>query len=862
MRKTVSNRKGSKELAQGVRQSRWLTRLMVVAAGVFWTGSSWLAAETREIVGDPSLSAGPVHRALLGADYRDLWTKPIQIEVLDFSTEGGGLTPLFRVGGAQTFGLALKGEDGKAYTFRSLIKEQAQNLHESLRGFLFADIFQDQQASLHPAATVMVPPLASAVGVLHNTPRLVILPDTPALGEFRDLFKGRIGTIEDFPTKASEDYEGFHKAEDIIKSFELVPLWLASPETRVDAREHLRLRLFDMFLGDWDRHANNYRWAKLPGKPDWQPLPEDRDQAFVDFQGFLLALTRPFEPRLLQYEEDYPSSIGLTTQGWPIHRWFLAELDRPTWIEIANDMRSRLTDEVIDESVNLMPPEYYELSRDKLARIMRARRDKLPEIAERIYRYMSAELDVQATDENDLITLTNLGQGQLEVTVALKSGGAPYFQRTLNADDTKSLRVHMRGGQNTLVCKDLSRGGIKIDVVGSRNNDKLQGCSKSSIRFTETDEIERRKTALRVSPNPFEKVGLPSENIPPESDRPRDWRNSTVPNYIIRVGSDDGLVLGGGFTFDRFEFGKNPFGQSHTLTGGVSLTRGTFEAGYSGTYQLWDPRIRTTFDANITSIDEADFFGFGNDTSDSGDSDLFDTEQTRTTIRPGFDFVVSPELNFFSNAEFNFNATDDDDDTLLNDLAPLGVGDFGWLNLIAGIDYDTRDRTVASSPGYHVRVQGSFSPTVFDVDSSFTSVEGEAAGFFGLGTRALLALRVGGRNVSGDFPFQEAAYIGGRTTVRGLDTDRFAGDASVFGSAEIRYTIGEASAYVARAEYGVFAFADVGRVFVDDEDEDDLHPSAGVGISASALDRTVLLSFAIAASEERVTGLFTGGFSF
>ena len=67
---------------------------------------------------------------------------------------------------------------------------------------------------------------------------------------------------------------------------------------------------------------------------------------------------------------------------------------------------------------------------------------------------------------------------------------------------------------------------------------------------------------------------------------------------------------------------------------------------------------------------------------------------------------------------------------------------------------------------------------------------------------------------------------------------------------------------MARAEYGVFAFADVGRVFVDDEDEDDLHPSAGVGISASALDRTVLLSFAIAASEERVTGLFTGGFSF
>jgi len=850
------------------RKLKPLRSLIIVLFGMLWTGGSWLSAETREMVADPSLGAGPVKRFLVGADYRDLWATPIDVEVLDLSTEAGGLKPLFRVGGAQTFGLAMKGADGKSYTFRSLIKEQAQNLHESLRDYAIGRIFQDQQASLHPAATSMVPPLAKAAGVLHNTPRLIVLPDDPALGEFRELFAGRLGTIEEFPTVASDEYAGFYGATEIIKSNDMVPQWLADPNVRIDAQALLRLRLFDFYLGDWDRHANNHRWAKLPGKPDWQPIPEDRDQAFVDFQGLVLALARPFEPRLPRFKETYPSSIGLTTQGWPIHRWFLAELERADWIDMANDLRDRITDAVIDDAVSQMPEPYKPLSADKLTRILKARRDKLPEIADRIYRYTNAELDVQATDKSDRVDIWNLGEGKLEVRLTLKNGETPYFRRQLNPNETKSLRLYLRGGQNTIVCHDLGRGPIKIDVIGSRSNDDLQGCEAAKLRFTEIAEVEHRKEPLRIAPDAFGKVGLPSENIPPDSDRPRDWRSSTVPTFVIRANSDDGLVLGGGFSFDRFAFGKNPFAQRHTLSAGLSLTRGEAEVNYNGIYQHWNPKLRSTLSASIDSIDQADFFGFGNDTSDSGGSDLFETEQTRIVITPGVDYVLSPRVRLFSGLGINFYSTDDDDDTLLNDLAPLGVGDFSWVNLVGGVDYDTRDRSVFNSPGVHVRVEGSISPGTLDLDNSYRSIEGEAAGFFDFGARSLLALRVGGRTVAGAFPFQEAAYIG-RTNVRGLDTNRFAGDASVFGNAEYRYSLGEASAYVARAEYGLFGFVDVGRVFVDDDiledaddDSDQLHPSVGGGLSISGLDRTFLVSLAVAVSDEGAQGIFSAGFSF
>jgi hypothetical protein len=64
-----------------------------------------------------------------------------------------------------------------------------------MREYVVGDVFQDQLAASHPAAPVIVAPLAKAAGVLHSTPKLVVLPDDPALGEFRELYAGRVGTL-------------------------------------------------------------------------------------------------------------------------------------------------------------------------------------------------------------------------------------------------------------------------------------------------------------------------------------------------------------------------------------------------------------------------------------------------------------------------------------------------------------------------------------------------------------------------------------------------------------------------------------------------------------------------------------------
>ena len=119
-----------------------------------------------------------------------------------------------------------------------------------------------------------------------------------------------------------------------------------------------------------------------------------------------------------------------------------------------------------------------------------------------------------------------------------------------------------------------------------------------------------------------------------------------------------------------------------------------------------------------------------------------------------------------------------------------------------------------------------------------------------------------GKNLFGTFPFQEAAYIGGNTSLRGYFEHRFAGDSSLYANAEFRYTLGHASALFFRGEWGVFAFGDMGRVWVDGEDSSEWHPAGGGGLSVSTLERSIAGTLSIAKSEERTTFFFLSGFSF
>ena len=118
----------------------------IVFSSLAAAASASASTETKKVVAGPQYAKSGLHKMLFGADYRALWTTPATFEVLDLEREAGGLTPVARLGGMQTKILALKGKDGRNYTFRSLDKDASQILDEDLRGSIVNGVVDDAQA--------------------------------------------------------------------------------------------------------------------------------------------------------------------------------------------------------------------------------------------------------------------------------------------------------------------------------------------------------------------------------------------------------------------------------------------------------------------------------------------------------------------------------------------------------------------------------------------------------------------------------------------------------------------------------------------------------------------------------------------
>ena len=128
------------------------------------------------------------------------------------------------------------------------------------------------------------------------------------------------------------------------------------------------------------------------------------------------------------------------------------------------------------------------------------------------------------------------------------------------------------------------------------------------------------------------------------------------------------------------------------------------------------------------------------------------------------------------------------------------------------------------------------------------------------GLKPTLGFRVGGKTVFGEYPFMNAAYIGGARTVRSLRYNRYAGDASLYGGAELRLRLLRVSAVLA-SDLGVMGLVDVGRVFLSGESSDTWHPAYGGGIWLALLNGRTRATVSAAGGEGTARFYFNFGFA-
>src|SRR5262245_23901959 len=148
---------------------------------------------------------------------------------------------------------------------------------------------------------------------------------------------------------------------------------------------------------------------------------------------------------------------------------------------------------------------------------------------------------------------------------------------------------------------------------------------------------------------------------------------------------------------------------------------------------------------------------------------------------------------------------------------------FGQLGAYIDGGLRSYDDELIVKRGLGLEAGASLYPGVWDVDGAFGDVHTQAAAYIPIG-RPFFAVRAAGQRVWGDFPVWESAFIGGWRTLRGYQWNRFAGDAALSGSLELRVPLGRME-FLLHGDAGVLALTDVGRVWFDGESNDGWHSS-------------------------------------
>ncbi|HTO73455.1 MAG TPA: BamA/TamA family outer membrane protein, partial [Gemmatimonadales bacterium] len=280
---------------------------------------------------------------------------------------------------------------------------------------------------------------------------------------------------------------------------------------------------------------------------------------------------------------------------------------------------------------------------------------------------------------------------------------------------------------------------------------------------------------------------------------------------------------------------------------------------YLGEWHDENSRIGWTLGAAASGIEVLRFYGLGNETSSAGgDNEYYRITQQQYGIAPAVLLPVGRRGELQLGPVLKYASTDDHPDRFLATVNPYGAGKFGEIGLRMRYRLDGRNRANAATTGGLLELGGAIYPPWWDVKETFGEVHGEASAYLtpkGFPLSPTLSLRVGGKQVWGAYPFFEAAFIGSVNTVRLGEQDRYAGDASAYGSTELRLPLFHAT-LVLPADFGIFGLADAGRVFVDGEHSDQWHSAFGGGIWIAFVGPANAISAAIASSREHNAKLY------
>lgn len=342
-----------------------------------------------------------------GVNYRKVWEVPVTAEVFFLDS--------FRIikegGGNQTQSLKIQGPEGALYSLRSINKYPAPLIPEAAKILKLENIIVDGISAQHPYGAVLAASLADAAGVLHTHPRIVFVPAHEELGEFGEKFGNRLYLLE-YETEGEYNWTGYDNITGIVETDDLQEMKLElGDRLEIDLPKLVRARLFDLLIGDWDRHTKQWGWALQEQGEQIKaiPVPGDRDNAFFRIDGVIptVITNKLVEPMVRPFEKDIDHLPGLV---YPFDLYFLKDVPEQVFVEEAKVLQERLSDEKMERAFRNWPKELQALNGDEILQKLKHRRDKLPQYAREFRKLIekAEPLDEALKGSEDLELPSNL----------------------------------------------------------------------------------------------------------------------------------------------------------------------------------------------------------------------------------------------------------------------------------------------------------------------------------------------------------------------------------------------------------------------------------------------------------------------
>lgn len=812
------------------------------------------------------------HRFFLGENYRKLWATPVKFRIFHISTEKGGLKILQKGGGLQTKSLRLQDSTGQQWVLRTIQKYPEKGLPPKLRPTVAKDILQDQVSAAHPFSALTVPPLAQALGIPHSNPELVYVPDDPALGEYRKDFASQVFLFEEREPLDAEKTDNTAKVQRKLQE---------DNDNRVDQQIVLRARLLDMLLGDWDRHEDQWRWEKIDGKHEtvYEPVPRDRDQVYYKTSGLLpwIVAHQWLKSKFQGYSGEIRDISGWNFNARYFDRYFLNQLSENDWKTQIAYVQSKLTDEVITNAVKRMPDTIYLLSGREIIAKMIARRNILQKQALEYYQFISKEVEIPASDKRDKFTITNESSGRLNVTVnKIKKDGSidkTTYQRSFDSAVTHEVRLYGFGGDDVFSVSGTEASPITVRMVGGADVDSFY--VDPNLHNKSKLYIYDRSDQQNILPeNAQAKIRTSTDTAVNSYDKTSFKFDRFEPIILANYSTDIGILLIGGFSYEKHGFRKEPYAFRQEFLTNYSLERKSFIFTYMA---QWNKAIgQNDLSINLRSLgpnNQSNFFGIGNNTVFVNEG-----EKEISYYRNKYNYVTGDvslhhqygklRLSAGIAGQLYNSAADNNAHRFLNDYDQVHPGENVFdTKLYAGIllraEVDTRDKSILPNKGIYWNTTVSGFTGVSSANNTYGQVLSEFSFYLNPDRDSVLVIanRTGAGTIVGDAAYFQQMKLGGAQNFRGFHTNRFTGRSIFYNNLELRLKVLDFSSYLLPGTLGLIGFNDFGRVWVPGESSSVWHDGYGGGIYLVPA-QLVLIQGVVGFSKEGALPYISIGFRF